>query len=172
MIDPMVQQCGEDYARLCGITLDLNSPLGSGTDGAVWKSDRDTAVKALCRQHNYTQELTCYRRFAAAGVTEIDGFSIAKLINWSDDLWIIEMGIVKPPFIVDFAKVSIDKPPDFSVEVLEEEEQSAQERFEHRWPEVQSLLASLKYRFHIYYQDPKPGNIMFKDWPDLEPNGD
>jgi hypothetical protein len=167
MVDPKVQQRGEEYARLWGITLDLKSRLGSGTDGAVWRSDRDTAVKVLSRQHNYTQELTCYRRFAAARVTEIDGFSVPKLIQWDDDLWIVEMGIVKPPFIVDFAKVSIDKPPDFSAEVQENEEHAAQELFEHRWPQVQSLLATLKYRFHIYYQDPRPGNIMFKDWPDL-----
>jgi hypothetical protein len=168
MIDPSLQQRAEDYARLCGISLELQRPLGAGTDGAVWASNEDTAVKAFRRLHSFNQELTCYRRFASARVSEIDGFAVPKLVRWDDDRWIIEIGIVRPPFIIDFAKVSIDQPPDFSAEVLEDEEQQGSDLFEHRWPQVQSLLAILRYRFGIEYLDPKPGNIMFEDWPKLE----
>ena len=162
MPDSTLEERAIAYAKLCGIALDLKTPLGHGTDGSVWRSDRKTAVKALYRQHNYSLESECYQRFAKHKVTNIRGFSVPELIGLNDDLWIVEMRIVTPPFILDFAKVTLDRPPDFSPEVLEEWEQECQERFEDHWPEVQTLLWALK-RYGIHYLDAKPANIMFGD---------
>ena len=69
-----------------------------------------------------------------------------------------------PPYIIDFAKVRIDRPPDFSDDVLAEQERSGVELFGHHWPEVQVLLDHLE-SLQIYYLDPKPGNIAFPDMP-------
>ena len=74
------------------------------------------------------------------------------------------MTIVARPFILDFAKVYLDRPPDYSPEVLADDEERNSEVFEERWREVKSLLWALR-QYGIYYMDPKPGNIMFEDWP-------
>jgi hypothetical protein len=162
MGDRVLEERARIYEHDAGIQIYLERPLGSGTDGSVWKTSRGTAIKALARQRNYNNELECYKRFLAAGVTEIDGFAIPNLIDYSDELWIIELGIVAPPFMLDFAKVYLDRPPDFSPEVLTEEEERNLEVFEDRWPRVKSLIYAVR-RYGIYYVDPKPGNIMFGD---------
>ncbi len=162
MSDQILEERARLYEKHCGIQIHFDRPLGSGTDGSVWNTSRGTAVKALARQKNYINELECYKRFLAADITEIDGLSIPNLVGYSDELWIIELGIVAPPFILDFAKVYLDSAPDYSVEVLAEDEERCREIFEDRWPRVKSLIYALR-RYGIYYMDPKPGNIMFGD---------
>lgn len=70
------------------------------------------------------------------------------------------MRIVTAPYLLDFAKAWIDKPADFSEETLETWEQDGQEKFESRWSDVKSILASLA-ALGIYYYDAKPANIKF-----------
>ena len=154
------------YARLSRITLDLETLLGHGNDGSVWTSNRKTAVKAIEREHNYTTELECYQRFKEHRVTRIQGFSVPELIGFDDDLWIVEMRIVTPPFILDFAKAHLDRPHEFSEEGREEWEQYSSELFDDKWPDVCSLLRSLR-QYGIYYYDAKPANIMFAKPPEI-----
>jgi hypothetical protein len=164
MNDPSLLERALEYARLSGITLDLKTPLGDGEDGSVWKSSRKTAVKALERERNYGIELECYQRFKENKITTIQGFSVPQLIGFDDKLWIIEMGIVTAPYILDFAKSWLDRPADYTDETLSDWDAQGSELFEDRWPQVRSLLTSLK-RFGIYYYDAKPGNIRFGDEP-------
>jgi hypothetical protein len=153
---------GRKYAALSGITLDLARPLGDGTDGKVWMSDKETAVKVLERMVGYYNERDSYLRLAEYGITEkLEGFWIPQLIGYDDDLWVIEMqAISEPPYIIDFAKVRIDRPPDFSEEVLRDAQEKGQEDFGPHWPEVCQLLATLE-SFGIYYLDARPSNIVF-----------
>ncbi|HEX4146900.1 MAG TPA: hypothetical protein VHY91_25610 [Pirellulales bacterium] len=74
----------------------------------------------------------------------------------------IEIGIVEPPYILDFGKVSLDVAPDFEDSTIEQEDATHEELYgAERWQTVVQLLEILKWRFGIYYLDPKPGNIMF-----------
>ncbi|HTQ37925.1 MAG TPA: hypothetical protein VMJ32_02795 [Pirellulales bacterium] len=164
MADLTLLERANEYARVCGIRLDLQTPLGHGTDGSVWKSSRKTAVKALFHSLNYTKERICYQRFADAGITKLLNFSVPQLVGFNDELQVVEMKLVNAPFILDFAKAYIDQPPEFSAEVWRDWEQQGQELFESRWSEVKKLLSSLK-QFGIHYLDAKLGNIMFEDWP-------
>jgi hypothetical protein len=93
------------YAELCGMDLDLARPLGDGTDGVVWKSSADTAVKAFYREHGYFNERDAYLRLGEWGVIEkIDGFWIPSIIDYNDDLLVVEMDMMaEPPYIIDFA---------------------------------------------------------------------
>jgi hypothetical protein len=86
MMDLPLEERAKLYAKLVEIDVFFQRPLGSGTDGSVWKTTRGTAVKALARQPNYINELECYKRFAAAEVTEIDGFAVPHLVNSNDEL--------------------------------------------------------------------------------------
>jgi hypothetical protein len=162
MANSILEERARRYGELAKIEIQFERALGAGTDGAVWKTDRHSAVKAFERQTNYRLEVECYNRLASAGVTEIDSFAVPRLIDASDDLWVIEIEIVTPPFLLDFGKVHLDRPPDFSAEVLAEDEERCREIFEDRWPRVKSLIYALR-RYGIYYTDPKPGNIMFED---------
>jgi hypothetical protein len=164
MIHPELQKRAAEYAALSKITLDWESPLGSGTDGAVWKSNVKTAVKVLERERGYYNERDAYLRLEEFGFTEqIDGFWLPKLVAYCDRLWTIEMDfITKAPYILDFAKVRIDRPPDFSEEILEYHDKKHQELFRHHWPEVQRLMASLE-SIGIYYLDPQLDNVKFPD---------
>lgn len=136
--------------------------LGDGTDGAVWTTNRGTAVKAYQSIRGYANERDSYERLAAFGITEkIAGFWLPEMVGWNDGLMAIEMDFMQdPPYVVDFAKVRIDRPPDFSEDVLRQAEAQGREQFGRNWPRVQALMAELE-SYQIYYLDPKPSNIVF-----------
>ena len=131
-------------------------------DGEVWESSRQTAVKALRRQQNYTAELECYERFLANGVERIRGFAVPQSVGHDNALQIVEIEIVAPPYIIDFAKCRLDTPFDFSPEVMADWNEAGAEIFEDRWRKVKKLLWALE-QYGIYYLDAKPGNITFAD---------
>ncbi len=105
--------------------------LGDGTDGAVWTSGHRTAVKAYHSLRGYANERDSYERLAEFSVTErIAGFWIPAMIDCDDGLMVIEMDFMQnPPYIIDFAKVRIDRPPDFSEDVLRQHEIDGREQF-------------------------------------------
>ena len=150
------------YLSLAGGDVNSTRFLGDGTDGAVWATKHDTAIKAFDYLQGYCNERDSYLRLAEYGVTQrIEGFSIPAMLNCNDDLMVIEMDFMqRPPYVIDFAKVRIDRPPDFSEEVLQQNERDGWERFEGNWPKVKKLLAALE-SYQIYYLDPQPHNIVF-----------
>ncbi len=154
------------YLSLAGEGVKLNEYLGGGADGDVWKTSRGTAIKVLSHENTYFNERDTYKRLAFWGITEqIDGFWVPKMLGYDDELRVIEMDIVQhPPYIIDFAKVMLDRPPDFSADELDQRDEDGRERFEHNWPRVLSLLPALE-SYQIYYLDPKRGNIAFPDVP-------
>ena len=149
-----------EFCRSIGKTL--ARPLGAGTDGTVWQIVENTAIKVFERPENYRDELTCYLRFQSARVKSINGFAVPRLRAYEDSLLAIEMSIVEPPYLLDFGKVYIDRPPpyyhDKTIRRIALEER--QELFEDRWQVVEGLLFELE-KLGIYYVDAKPGNIRF-----------
>lgn len=149
------------YAARRRITVLFDDPLGHGTDGHVWNTSERTAVKVFERQKNYALERDCYLRLRDANVSIIAGFNVPCLYEYDDELWIVEMSVVSPPFLLDFGKVYLDNPPDYSPEVMEDDEENRRELFEDHWEEVEELLWRLQL-LGIYYVDAKPGNIRFQ----------
>lgn len=89
-----------------------------------------------------------------------------RLRGFDHRLQVIEMGIVAPPFILDFAKAWLDRPADYSPEVMEDYAAKGRELFgERRWNDVVALTWALR-QFGIYYYDASPGNIRFGDEED------
>lgn len=84
-------------------------------------------------------------------------------MNHDDDLLVIEMSLVKPPFLLDFASVHLDRAPDFSADAIEIWNQEKAEMFGPRWAEVREVLRVLKEKHGIYLSDVKIGNIAFED---------
>src|SRR3954466_12109926 len=102
------------YLSLIGPAVKLKDFLGDGTDGEVWSTDRDTAIKAFERESGYYNERDSYQRLAYFGVTEKIGyFWVAKMVGFNDELLIVEMDMMhRAPYVIDFAKVKFN-PPDF-----------------------------------------------------------
>ncbi|MBI3839401.1 MAG: hypothetical protein HY288_15895 [Planctomycetia bacterium] len=101
MTDQSLEDRALRYAELSLIELNLEIPLGNGTDGKVWESNRKTAIKAFEWEKGYQLEYGCYERFAEFAVSEINGFDVPQLIGSDDELFVIEMTIVAPPFILE-----------------------------------------------------------------------
>jgi hypothetical protein len=151
------------YAQAKGIEVIFDSELGGGQDGWVWESKRPSAIKTLERKSNFNTELNCYQRLGKAGLRSIRGFSVPQLIDFNVDLQIIEMTIVRPPFLLDFAKSYLDANPDFSDEKWEQWHREGIDLFgESKWTEARVVVAALK-SYGIYYYDVRPWNLMFSD---------
>lgn len=104
------------YSELHG--LSLAAKLGSGTDGLVWQTKSDTAIKAAYYERQYRTELACYRRLKARNVDRICGLAVPRLVGWDDNLFIVEMTIVAKPWLLDFGKAYVDQQPDYPEDAL------------------------------------------------------
>lgn len=80
------------------------------------------------------------------------------MMGHDDELWVIEMSIVQPPFALDFAGAYLDERPDYPRDVIRRWEAEKRRQFGTRWAEVRSLMSAFA-RHGIYLADVKPGNI-------------
>jgi hypothetical protein len=86
---------------------------------------------------------------------------VPQLIAFDDELLVIEMTVVQPPFMLDFAGAYLADAPDFSDEVLEQWREEKVEQFGDRWPEVESAVEWLRAHLGIQLMDIHPWNIAF-----------
>src|SRR4051812_17251457 len=78
--------------------------LGFGIDGFVWSTGRKTAVKVFERSIPFERELAVYERLTECGVNEVCGSSVPHMEGFDRALQVVEMTVVRPPFLLDFAK--------------------------------------------------------------------
>jgi hypothetical protein len=147
--------------------LELADPLGSGKDGIVMVAKHkgkpgDVAIKVLRWDEAYAREKGVYERLRGMGVASILGFNVPQLIDFQDGLRVIEMTIVKRPFVLDFAGAYLDASPQFSEEIWADWEAEKREQFEARWPQVRRVLDAFEER-GVHLLDVFPGNIAFLD---------
>jgi hypothetical protein len=141
--------------------LQIEQRLGFGKDGSVFQTSLSTAIKVFARRDSYARELACYRRLASHEVEEVHGHVVPRLIASDDELLVIEMEIVAPPFLLDFADAWLDTAPDFPAEVMEQWHEEKSEQFGSQWAAVQVVLAQLRGHYGIHLLDVNPGNITF-----------
>lgn len=151
----------QQYAMKRGLVL--LERLGQGYDGVVVSTSHATALKSFAFERLYRRELDVYRRLRDHRVDEVSGFTVPGLVDFDDSLWVLEMEIVSPPFVLDFAGAYLDRAPDYPPEVMEEWEADKREQFgDERWETVRIVMFAFQ-RMGIYLADVKPGNIMFVD---------
>src|SRR5437016_4344973 len=102
--------------------LELAETLGSGKDGIVLVAKHkakpaDVAIKVLCFDEAYVREKQAYQRLGKLAVTAVLGFNVPQLVGFDDELRILEMTIVKRPFVLDFAGAYLDVCPEFTAEI-------------------------------------------------------
>ena len=150
---------GGEYAQRRG--LRITDRLGYGVHGTVFLTNRQAAIKVHERQSAYVQERDIYLRLREHEVSRIRSCAVPLLLNHDDELWVIEITTVSPPFVLDFAGAYLDCRPDFSLEIWEEWVTEKREQFEDDWPEVELIVASFE-RLGVFLTDVKPGNILLR----------
>lgn len=154
------------YLRRRNMTF--RDQLGAGIEGSVYATDSQTAVKLHSHRGAYDREKVVYLRLRDRGVESVRGFRVPTLIDYDDDAQLIEMDIVIPPFVVDFAQASLTPPlqtfadEDEEDEALREWNEAGRDIFGRHWETVQSILSG--FRVHgVYLADLHPRNIDFGD---------
>jgi hypothetical protein len=145
--------------------LEIAEPLGSGKDGVVLVTKHKVkaagvAIKVLRFDESYLREKQVYERLTKLEVSKVVGFNVPRLLGSDDGLRVLEMTIVKRPFVLDFAGAYLDARPEFSEEVWAEWEVEKREQFEAQWPQVRRVLDEFE-GMGIYLLDVSPGNIAF-----------
>jgi hypothetical protein len=158
-----------EYAKHNGLVV--GKELGFGVHGIVYvmKSQSEKgrpaaicAVKAHRRELEYLRERDVYLRLQENGIEKINGFHVPQLIDYNDNLLILEITIVKRPFVLDFGGAYLDHAPDFSDEVMADWRAEKVEQFGNHWPEAERILRELE-SYGIHVVDVNPGNIAFRD---------
>jgi hypothetical protein len=145
-----------EYAVQRGCAVEQQ--LGYGCDGIVLSTSRPSAIKAFRYERLYQRERDVYLRLQQRGILDVRGFAVPQLVDHDEKLWCVEMTIVRPPFVLDFAGAYLDTLPDYPEDVMDEWHKEKQVQFESRWPEVQAVMRTFR-SFGIYLADVKPGNI-------------
>ena len=113
----------------------------------------------------YRRELRAYQILRQRDIEEINGFQIPKLLRSDDSLLAIEMSIVTPPFLLDFASAYTQTEYDrfsFTQEILDERESHWSEIFADDWPTVQITAQAFKTATGLILLDLSLNNIRFK----------
>ncbi len=139
--------------------------LGSGKDGVVHEVESNdfpgfVAVKSFYRAGTYERERDVYVRLREEQVTQVRGFHVPQLIAMDDDCLTIEMTVVAPPYILDFADARLDEGPEYSEEVWVDWNRKLDDDFGDNADVVRRLLAVLESH-GVILLDVHPGNFRF-----------
>jgi len=144
----------------------LAGRLGFGIHGIVFAIEGNAhpgvaALKIHDASRPYLREKEVYGRLKEEGIIEIRAFRVPQLIAFDDELLALEMTVVKPPFVLDFAGAYLDFAPEFSEEIWAEWTRKNEEQFGADWPMARTILAELE-DLGIHMHDPSPANIRFR----------
>jgi hypothetical protein len=138
-------------------------PFDEGQDGAVWYTDRQSVIKVFERPGSFEKELECYLRLKESGIgSKIKEFNVPALVDYSRELAVLEMGVVFPPYILDFGKAHLADPA-WSQDIMDEWNPRMVRWWGDDVKRVKIALAVLR-RLGIWYYDAKPGNVMLENW--------
>ena len=144
----------------------LSARLGFGIHGIVFALEGNlnpgaAALKIHYSEEPYRRERNVYLRLRDEGIDAISGLKVPNLIAFDDALLALEMTIVQPPFLLDFASAYLDFRRDFSDDVWAEWNDKNQEQFGDNWPAAQAIIGELE-ELGIFMLDPSPSNIRFR----------
>jgi hypothetical protein len=137
--------------------------LGWGLDGVVYaRRDPTAAVKIHNKDQSFQNELAVYRRLSERHVEKFMGFQVPVLLDYREQDRLLELSVVKPPFLLDFAAATVDKAHDFTEEAMGMWWNDVEENFGDDFPIASAVFHGLKKQLGIYYWDLKPRNLVFR----------
>lgn len=139
----------------------VKGQLGCGTQGMVFLTERNSAIKVHAQLNGYVRERDVYRRLVTRKVDSVQGLTIPRIKGWDDDLRVIEMSVVHVPCILDFGGAYLDTPPPH---VNRDEEWFAEKakEFGSHWETAQIIIREIEFRAGICLSDVNTGNIKFE----------
>lgn len=143
----------------------LVDTLGDGKDGFIRKTAEGHAVKFFHDPDAYVRERRAYLILQQLSLDEVAGHQVPRLMRYDDDLLAIEMTIVTPPFLLDFAAAYTEEEFErfgFTTDVLEEREQHWSDVFGDRWPAVAELRYHFQRQTGLILLDLSLNNIKFE----------
>lgn len=127
----------------------------------------ESAIKVHAQRVNYRRERNAYLRLRDHRVHQINNLTVPELFRHDDGRLILEMSLVRPPFILDFGGAYLDNPPPHmtELEIRENWLQDKREQFGQDWGRVEEVLAKLDSLYGIFLADINRGNLDFGVWP-------
>lgn len=156
MSDPITEYCK-------GRQISVIGPLGHGREGTVHETTRPSAIKHHLEQGGYLRERNAYLRLRDHAITQVRGLRVPTLVDYDDQYRILDMTIVRPPYLLDFGSAWLDQPPDFTDEAIAQWHEDICDRFGDWFPDVMAILHVLSRTAGIYLQDVSPSNIKFEN---------
>ena len=143
-------------------SLILVTRLGFGFDGEIFLTNLNTAVKFFKEREKFSRERAAYEILSKCGVTCVLAHEVPQLRRADGELMAIEMTLVRPPFLLDFASAHPESEvPDFPEEVWAEWQERKLEEFGDRWAQVELVLGEFQRLTGLVLLDVNPGNIRF-----------
>jgi hypothetical protein len=156
---PNARLIADDF--LIGVGAFATKQIGSGTEGTVFQTSENTAIKIHIYDHFFQNELAVYQRLKEDHVESVCGFFVPQLLGFDSRLRAIEMTFVTPPYILDFGKSKVDFVDDFSDEAWEMWRDGNAQIFGEHWPLVERAVTKLQECWGIHHADLNVNNIQF-----------
>lgn len=148
--------------------LEIQRLLGAGYDGTVFATNRKSAIKALKWPELYEHERNIYLRLQQFQVIDVAGCAVPELLGYDDEMLIVEMTIVSPPYVLDFAGARLDHTNDYPPNIRRQWEREKRIQFGSNWQYVPRIVVAFQ-RMGIFLSDLNPGNVCltgYKPPPD------
>jgi hypothetical protein len=148
--------------RYYGCFIDKFNP---GREAEVLVSSNATVVKFHHREPPYARELEVYQFLLERGIESVTGFNIPQLLRSDDELRAIEMSIVRPPFLLDFAGALTDE--EHQRLVMDDDEiedrlfERVNELFDDRAADALAVANAFARLTGYMMMDLHPGNLRF-----------
>lgn len=109
-------------------------------------------MKGHSRFDSDVREKHVYSRLLDRKVFSLGPLQVPRLQDYSDDLLILEISIVEPPYLLDFGGAYLGQPPDHAV-FDEEWETEKQEQFGEDFLRMKSVLREFYAKMGVFIED-------------------
>jgi hypothetical protein len=147
-----------DYCKARNTSI--TQQIGHGTQGIVYRTAHNTAIKVHDLVAGFERELAIYQRLKEQNIHEIRGMKIPRLVDSDYALYVFEMSIVHVPCVLDFGGAYLYVPDHMIRDEHWMQEKAAE--FGDDWVEAQAVIRELEYTAEIALVDVNPGNIKFR----------
>lgn len=138
--------------------IELQRFLRAGYDGSVFAINRKSAVKAFRWNALYQQERDVYLRLRQHKVGNVAGCHVPRLITFDDTFQVVEMTIVSPPYVLDFAGARLGHRTEFPDDVRRQWVREKRSQFGSNWKYIPRIVVAFE-QMGIHLSDLNPGNI-------------
>lgn len=158
-IPDFILEARDEYCRRNSCEIDPNGEFWWGLDAYLWQTTHYQIIKVHRYKERFRRELEAYQRLQERGIERLKGFRFPQLVRCNEELRILELSFVSPPYILDFVEVGLGKrPSNFDLDRIETQQAK---QFGKDWPDLKRLLEALM-QIGIYYDDVHNKNIRLR----------